>query len=51
MIPREVKLEPGWLERQMKEVREETRNWPAVLRPLLTLNAELVRDPERRGNG
>ncbi len=51
MIPREVKLEPGWLARQMREVRKETRDWPAVLRPLLTLNAELVRKPEQNGNG
>jgi hypothetical protein len=37
-----IKLEHGWLARQMKEVREEVRGWPEVLKPLRTLNASLV---------
>jgi len=37
-----IKLEPGWLARQMREVREEVLRWPEVLVPLTTLNASLV---------
>ena len=39
----EVKLPPGWLAKQMAEVRESCKNWPTELQPLLSLNAELVR--------
>lgn len=37
-----IKLEPGWLARQMQEVRAEVQNWPPALMPLRTLNASLV---------
>jgi hypothetical protein len=39
----EVKLDPGWLARQMAEVRKECANWPKCLDGLRTINAELVR--------
>ncbi len=34
MMPPEIKLEPGWLARQMAEVREECKDWPKCLDPL-----------------
>jgi hypothetical protein len=38
-----VKLKPGWLARQMAEVRKDCENWPKCLDGLRTLNAELMR--------
>lgn len=45
-----IKLEPGWLERQMAEVREECKNWPKILDPLRSLNADLVIDNHQTRN-
>lgn len=41
-----IKLEPGWLARQMQEVRAEVQNWPPALMPLRSLNASLVHRSE-----
>jgi hypothetical protein len=38
-----IKLEPGWLARQMAEVRKECATWPRCLDPLRKLNADLVK--------
>jgi hypothetical protein len=37
-----IQLEPGWLARQMREVRLEVEKWPDVLNPLRSLNSALV---------
>ena len=41
----EAELEPGWLARQMKETMAQCRDWPDVLKPLRSLNAELIKPP------
>ena len=37
-----VQLDPNWLERQIREVREEIANWPAWMRDAVT--PEWMRD-------
>ena len=45
-----IKLERGWLARQMQEVRENVQYWPDVLAPLRTLNASLVHQSNQPGS-
>ncbi len=41
-----IKLEKGWLIRQMKEFRQEVQQWPEVLMPLTHLNSAIVQQNE-----
>jgi len=44
-----IELKEGWLVRQMQEVRREVASWPEVMKPLTTINASLVRQPQSIG--
>ncbi len=37
-----VKLEKGWLKRQMVEIQNEAKEWPESLRALTSLNDEII---------
>ncbi len=43
-----IKLEHGWLDRQMKEVRLDVQEWPDELMPLTHLNSAIVQQGEAR---
>jgi hypothetical protein len=40
-----IKLEEGWLVRQMAEVRREAQSWPEVMKLITSINASLVHQP------
>ena len=43
-----VELQPGWLDRQMKQSIEEVAKWPPCLQALRHINSELNRPTELR---
>jgi hypothetical protein len=42
-VNEELFLEPGWLKRQMDEVRENVSKWPDCLKPMLHINEEITK--------
>lgn len=51
MAMESIKLEKGWLARQMQEAQKSVKQWPEILWPLRHLNESLVQEKESETDG